>query len=203
MPYPTEILPQDGHRLIVCNLLPFNLTRYTNTKDIFDEAGLISLTSIVSPKEGIMDLSLSLLGIFKYNHNLITLTDDGKADYNHMCAPDLTVNVPEETIHYTINNERSWWTISIQQLMEQEYDCIYKEKEIKFIPIITHTPMMWNFWHFSLTWEISNFDIETIESATQKKKFKDAMASSARSAIQQYAKSGEIAFTIIDANDYK
>lgn len=203
MPYPIEILPQTGYRLIVCNLLPFHLTRYTNNKDIFDEAGFISLTSIVSPKEGIMDLSLSLLGIFEYNHNLITLTTDGKIDYNHMCAPDLTVNVPEETRHYIINHDRSWWSLSIQQIMEQNYTCDYKGTEIIFIPVINHTPMMWNYWHFSLTWDISNFDIESIESATQKKKFKEAMASSARSAIQQYAKSGEISFTIIDEKDYK
>ncbi len=203
MPYPIEILPQTGYKLIVCNLLPFHLTRYTNTKDIIDETGLISSASIVSPKEGIMDLSLSLLGVFKYEHNLITLTYDGKLDYNHMCAPDLTVKIPEETKHYIINHDRSWWSLSIQLLMEQEYDCLYKDKKIKFIPIIIHTPMMWNYWHFSLTWEFSNFDIETIESVTQKKKFKEIMASSARSAIQQYAKSGEISFTIIDENEYK
>lgn len=203
MPYPTEILPQAGYKLIECELLPFHLTRFTNTKDIFDEAGMISLTSVVSPTAGILDISLSLLGIFKYEHNLIALTIDGKKEYSNICDPDLTVLIPVEKLHYDINKDRSWWSISIQQILEQEYICDYKGTEIEFIPVIAHRPMMWNYWHFSLTWTISNFDINTIDTSSQKRKFNEAMAASARSTIQQYAISGEIPFDIIDEKEYK
>ncbi|MBP6234863.1 MAG: hypothetical protein KA270_00935 [Saprospiraceae bacterium] len=203
MSYPVEILPNKEYKQITCVLLPYRLTRFTNTKDILDDTGLIMQSYIVSPKEGILDLSLSLLGIFEFEHNQISLLDLGKTKYNQYCAPNETVDIPQMDIDYIINLERSWWSISIQKIMEQNYTCFYKETEIKFMPVITHTPMMWNYWHFSLTWAISNFDIDSIASTNQKNRFKEIISSTARSSIQQYSMSGEIPFDIIDEKEYK
>lgn len=164
MAYPTEILPAPGYKIIDCDLSDHFLIRIVYLKDgqpITDpETGKIRLECICSPKEQIIDFSCSLLGIYEPEHISIDLTEEGKHKYNHYCPPNAEVDAPKLDVDYTNEGNRTMWCVPIRKLHNRLFDYQKGEDLFNTTCYVVHTPMLWNFWHFSLHWLVGD-DIVT------------------------------------------
>lgn len=176
MDYPKLILPQAEFKLIVADLTGYFLLRMTRTNDkneLIDQVtGKPNLKHVCSPSDHIIDFSCSLLGIYTPDHIVIEFTEQGKQKYMHSCSPDATVVIPIfETDFITIDG-RHFWCVPIEQLHKAEftYQSGNKPEEIhKVTCLVRHTPMLWNFWHFSLHWETAEGIVTKREDAGAKK----------------------------------
>lgn len=158
MNYPIEILPNKRYKKITQNISKFCLVRYIDGKFESNElkdpvTGNVKVEYIANPRDQISDLSTSLLSVFRIEHNYISLTDYGKKEYNHECMPNEHVITPIHEKHFTIDKNKSFWFVTIGDLFEKEITVELDRKTSYIVKcIIVHTPMKWNFWHFSIRW---------------------------------------------------
>jgi hypothetical protein len=156
MNYPVEILPNPAFKIIDCELSDHFLIRFFNCNDVNDitnpETGQIKIQHICSPAEKIDDLSLSLLGIYRPEHITLNFTVAGKEKYMHYCKPDEAVDVPVFDTEFNHSSGRFFWCANIKKLNNRTFD--YTRGHDPFIAtcLVKHTPMKWNYWHFSLRW---------------------------------------------------
>jgi hypothetical protein len=160
MKYPTEILPCPDYKLIECDLSNLTLVRsfmsIENEQDIDSSTGNINIKLIAHPTENINDYSTNLLGIFELSHLKIALTASGKELYSCYCRPNEEIEPPIFQLHYSIDDERKYFTIKISDIINLKIPYKYNEQEMKASCIICHSPMRWNYWHFSLRWLLQN-----------------------------------------------
>lgn len=194
MNYPSEILPKSTYKLITCDLSNHYLIRYTNSKkreDIFnEELNQIKQTEICSPSEGMNDLSTSLLGVFEPSFLQIDLTTFGKEKYNYYCEPDIEVDVPIFNEDFAIKDSRGFWVVLIGDINETTADYTKGDIDTKFKAtcVIQHTPMKWNYWHFSIRWKTAEQGFWHELKDSQRKKLAKRLGHEARSNIAKFAK---------------
>lgn len=201
MNYPTRILPQTSYKLIDCDLSSHYLIRYTNTNDILEiinpETGFVKQEHICTPKKHASDLSTSLLGVFEVTHIQIQLTEVGKTKYNDYCQPDANIDVPIFQQDFERNTSRHFWVILIKDILNAEVDYLKSNTPFKANCIIQHTPMKWNFWHFSIRWKVEDGYWHELTEKEQEKLAK-RLGSEVRAYISKYAKVEEPNYEELD-----
>jgi hypothetical protein len=190
MNYPIRILPQNTYREIDCDLSPHYLIRFTNICELKDlihpETGFIRQEHICSPRKHASDLSTSLLGVFERNHVYIQLTEIGKSKFNHYCSPDHNSEIPIFNLDFEINKSRHFWVIKIKHLIEAEVNYLTSELPFTAISVVKHTPMKWNYWHFSIRWMTKDGLWHEL-SEKEKERLAKRLGSEVRAYISKYA----------------
>lgn len=193
MNYPLEILPNENYKLIDCDLSDHYLLRITDTSDlskIIDiETGYVSIKYICSPSERIVDFSTNLLGIYNAEHIYLDFTVEGKNRYMHYCAPSEKVDPPQLERDYRKNDDRYFWCVAINRLNRVIFKYPYGQGTLEATCIVKHTPMFWNFWHFSLRWE-TNLGLLTKIGTNAEGKTAQKIGHSVRSALSLFTKVG-------------
>jgi len=207
MNYPSKILPNPIYKLISCDLSDCYLIRFTHSKkreDIFDEElNQVKQIHICDPSGNMNDLSTSLLGVFETPFIQIELSQLGKESYNFPCDPDISIEVPVFQKDFTINESRGFWVILINDINETTVDYTKGGIDTKFKAtcIIQHTPMKWNYWHFSIRWRTEEGFWHTLND-NQKKKMSKRLAHEARANIAKFAKVEEPNYSQLNHSDY-
>ncbi|MCH7396504.1 hypothetical protein MM236_00830 [Belliella sp. DSM 107340] len=207
--YPTEILPCSKFKRISCDLSPYYLIRYTSEKEnlVNADTGKLKVETICSPREHIEDLSTSLLGSYTYKHIQIELTTLGKESYAKYCSPDFEVDpVPIFETHFTLDSERGFWKVLIGKIENQIADFSMGNNFELFRAQckILHTPMRWNYWHFSVRWFLieKGMYLYEIHDERERKRFKKKLANEARALIAQYARVEKCNYPILPTDKY-
>jgi hypothetical protein len=173
MDYPVEILPNPQYKLIDCDLSACFLIRLMDDVSIDDivdsETGEIRTNYICSPPERISDMSFGLFGIYNARHIQLAFTNAGKAKFMLYCAPDEVVIPPEYETEFTNDAKKLYCSLPIQALNNQQF--FYTRGSDPFIAtcLVKHTPVRWNYWHFSLYWKIEEGLLEELEESRRKK----------------------------------
>jgi len=207
MNYPIKILPNSNYKLITCDVSNCYLIRFTHSnkiEDIFDEELMqVRQISICDPSGNMNDLSTSLLGVFETSFVQIELSQSGKEKYNSQCDPDISVEVPIFKKDFTINESRGFWVVLIGDINEKTIDYTKGGIDTKFKAtcFIEHTPMKWNYWHFSIRWRTEEGFWHTLND-NQKKKMSKRLAHEARANIAKFAKIEEPNYTQLNHPDY-
>jgi len=208
MKYPDEILPNPNYKLITCDLSNYYLIRYTNSnrkEDIYDEElKQVKLTQICDPSSNINDLSTSLLGVFETTYIKIALTTLGIQNYSHYCEPDTVVEIPIFNSDFTIKDSRGYWIVLIGDINKLIADYTRGENNMKFKAecVIMHTPMKWNYWHFSIRWYTDELGYWHQLEDKIKTKLSKRLAHEARSSIAKFAKIDEPNYTQLDEVEF-
>jgi len=208
MRYPTEILPNKNYKLIRCDLVNHYLIRYTACKArevIFDDnTKQIKQEYICSPREQMEDLSTSLLGVYDTSHIPIELTLLGKTKFSEYCAPDEIVPIPEYETEFILNDKRGFWVILIKNIQGLLAD--YTQHDIKQ-PFkakcsIQHTPVKWNYWHFSIRWELEEGVYLHKLPHNTKAKVAKRLGTETRALIAKFAEIDEPNFSQLEVDEY-
>jgi hypothetical protein len=192
MNYPEEILPKVGFKLIVADLTGFFLLRVTQTNKVDElidpNTGKPNLKHVCSPREKIIDFSSILLGRYRPEYITIVFTKEGGEKYFHYCKPDTEVDHPVFETDFIVVEGRGYWCAPIDKLNGREFP--YKnlkdpnsDDEI-FTCLVCHTPMLWNFWHFSLYWKTPNTMIKDYNDKASKKEIQK-VAHAARTLLSE------------------
>jgi hypothetical protein len=193
-PYPDILLPLQNYKFIKCDISDHFLIRHFDLKQnipVTDENNDISQEYICSPKDKIQDLSTSLLGYFVYEHTQIELTEYGKKTYANYCLPNANMTLLSYPGDYIINDKRKYWVIQAGAFYSLKTSIKIIDEDVEALSYVQHTPMMWNFWHFSIKWEIQKkglLDNKQIFSDKEQKKYADKIGSKVRSKIASLAK---------------
>lgn len=205
--YPSKILPNPNYKLITCDVSNHAIVRYTtavNKDDIIEpETQKVKVDCISSPREGMADLSTSFLGVFQLENLRITLTDEGKNVYNEYCEPNLLVEAPVIDTHYS-EIERGYWWIIIKDINQEKVDFVFDNKTYKAQCRVEHTPMKWNYWHYSVRWYIEGVGYwHLMEDMKLKAKFGKKLGHEARTYVKMFAKVDEPNITDLSEEFYK
>jgi hypothetical protein len=133
------------------------------------DTGRIKDKYICSPSEHAIDYSCSLLGIYSGAHICLHFTEQGKHAYMHYCPPDEEVNVPVRDVDFTENEDRNFFCIPISRLDGIPFPFKQSDGTVTITCRVTHTPMRWNFWHFSLHWQSGEQIFRSIQSKQDKR----------------------------------
>jgi hypothetical protein len=191
MQFPEQILPQRSYKFIRTDLSEHFLARFVPVDagiSLIDlETGQIQQAFICQPREQVFDLSTSLLGIFEIGFLAISLTETGKAIFNHYCEPDAETPspVPGKDFEWI---KRPFWTVQVGKIHGKEADYRYNDSPFKATCHVQHTPMRWNYWHFSVRWQTEEDMIHELPESERKKKWANRLAHEARSLIAQFAR---------------
>jgi hypothetical protein len=208
MNYPTEILPNPKYKRITCDLLNHYLIRYTSTnirEDIIDnDTKQVKQKHICSPKEQMNDLSTSLLGIYDFSHVQIELTTQGKLKFGSRCEPDENVTAPEYSTEFIINPDRGFWVILINKISGILADYTKNNINTRFAAkcSIHHTPVKWNYWHFSIHWDLGNGLYWHLLPDKEIKKLAKRLGSETRAIIAKYAEVDEPNYSQLENHKY-
>jgi hypothetical protein len=173
MNYPLEILPDPTYKLIDCDLADHIIIRFTNTKDVAEILDPVTKTIktefVCSQSDHINDLSMSLLGIFKPDHVCVDFTKQGIDKYMHYCPPDVIVDPPVFETEFKINKDRYYWWIPVAKLHKVKFPYTRSGEPYDTTCYVCHTPMLWNFWHFSLRWHTELGKLEDLDEKLRNK----------------------------------
>jgi hypothetical protein len=190
MEYPIEILPNPAYKIIDCELADHFLIRFFNAadeNDILDPVtGQLKIQHICSPTERIDDLSLSLLGIYNPGHIDLEFTDAGKQKFMHYCPPNETVDVPVFETEFLQTPGRFYWCAAINKLSNQQFAYTRGNDPFTTTCMVMHTPMRWNYWHFSLRWNTDLGDLEALDDR-QRRNVAKRIGQAVRVAISRFA----------------
>lgn len=196
MNYPIEILPSINKKIISCDISSHFLIRSTPTNTITklrDEiTGEVSQQAICSPRENIIDLSTSLLGVFDFSHNLLELTPEGRSKYSHYCDPDINVTAPIYNLDFQINSAKGFFVILIEKIAKISVCYTIGEYPIiksNAICSVVHTPTLWNYWHYSIKWFLQDYNcyLDAIKDEKLKRKIAKRLSGEARALIARFA----------------
>ena len=161
--YPTEILPSLNKTHIACDLSDCLLIRHYELDEKIELISkidhFIDQKYISNPSSRIVDLSTNLLGVFKEEHCRIEIIGNKREYFNKECNPYEEVHHPKYKKDFIIKNNKKYWYIKIGNIQDKPLEYINSNpKAIKFKALckVIHTPMRWNFWHFSVRWHVTN-----------------------------------------------
>lgn len=131
---------------------------------VINGTGEIDVKYIADPKENIIDLSTSLLGIFKTRHFKYKITRVGQSrgflcdwDFESFCPS------PKYPIDFEIMKGYNCWSLAISEIDNQSLTFTTGAgktfKEHTVVCKIKHTPTFSNFWHFSVRWFMDGTDV--------------------------------------------
>ncbi len=156
MSYPIEILPNHSYKKIECKLADHHLIRHTKTSDIDElwnmEFDCLKVDCIAMQSSHAMDLSTSLLGIFTGLHTQIELTATGRSKFDMDCAPNESIDPCPCADDFVLNVERCYWLIQIDLLTNKSMAYHIDNEKFTATCHVIHSPMKWNYWHFSVRW---------------------------------------------------
>jgi hypothetical protein len=206
MNFPSRILPNPSYKYIQCDLNSRYLIRSVpgDSGDLLDPVtGLIKQEHICSPRDQVADLSTSLLGIFEISDNQIFLTASGKGKYNEYCLPDIEVEAPIFQEDFGVDTTKRYWVILIGAIHKTPVD--YTKSDLGFTAecLVEHTPMKWNYWHFSIRWLTDDEGFWHNLSDKEKKKLARRLGQEARSHIAMFAKVEEPNYSELDPSDFR
>ena len=192
--YPTQLLPGINYKLIDCDISELPLIRFIELKDGLDIVdvitGNIQLKYIADPTKHIADYSMNLLGIFEIEHLPITLTNEGKNLYNHYCLPPFENDTPIFPTHFELKVGKKYFTLKVYEINNLLIPYEMDGKILSGKCLVEHTPMKWNFWHFSIRWQNADAAYLHHENDKQiKKGWGRQLSSAARATIVQFATS--------------
>lgn len=205
MHYPIEILPNPNYKLINCDLSDYFVIRFfntNNTSELLDpETKKVTIQNICSPTERIDDLSMSLLGIYKPDHIYLDFTPKGKLKFLSYCEPDIDPVIPIFENDFVLNENRHFWWIPIEKVHKKKVE--YKSHDKPFVAtcFVCHTPMLWNYWHFSLRWNTELGPLDKMDEKLRKKAAK-RIGHSARVIISHFASIDDPDLTILPPTCY-
>jgi hypothetical protein len=206
MLYPVEILPQTIYKKIDCDLTEQYLIRHTETnciEEIWDsESNCLNSKCISLQSKQIVDISTSLLSLFKGSYTKIELTDGGKGKYNDYCNPYDSVEVPIYEDDFVLNHNRCYWTILIEKINGKVVNYQKGTDVLNATCFVVHTPTKWNVWHFSIRWN-THLGFIHEDPASQKQGWVRRLAHSATVLIQESAMIGEPILKQIDEKCFK
>lgn len=189
MEFPAQLLPNENLKLIDCDISHHHLIRHTPTKDMWDsELNLLKEKAVCEPRTRMPDLSASLLGIFEECHICINILRE--SDFNNYCNPNISVSSPVLNKDYVIVEDRGCWFVEISKINNQKAEYVYNSDDLFAICKVIHTPMKWNFWHFSIRWFLPNenkFWYE-IDERMRLRNWSKKLAHETRSIIRKFAK---------------
>jgi hypothetical protein len=151
MIYPEKILPQANRiKINTISVGDFYLIRHTKEKNLLSSDGMLSIKAVSIGAEKILpDYSSSLFGIFKSEEGKIKIINDKYLGY---CKPDENVTAPAPGVDYVLESERNFWYVRIDDI----HNTLIKYNDgFEAVCEVIHTPMLWNFWHFSVRWFIT------------------------------------------------
>lgn len=201
MDYPLTLLPQANYKLIQCDLSPFCLVRHSRfpQDQLVDELGKLKDEVIAEGAEKLLpDYSTSLYGIFKLDDIKIKMTN---SDYLAYCIPNFEVKTPVFEDDFVYVNTRSYWSILINDIHNQEIK--YEDNSLSAICEVKHTPMKWNFWHFSINWflnDINDYWHKTPDYHT--KTIRRKLISEARGLLKEFGKPELVTDAVIEKEHY-
>lgn len=186
--YPNRLLPRPNYKKItIPHAYVRFLTRFTPDKDFWDpDTDTVKVKSFCSPKENLFDYSTSLLGVFQPEDNYIKIVGD---NFNYFTTDWLegeTVSEPNFEKDFIIVDERGYFFLDIDQLLNQWESLPYeKDGETYFVaPMVIHTPKNANFWHVSVQWTDENGEVFVKE---KNKKWKGKMINKIREYFKEFA----------------
>ena len=187
MQYPVEILPKNG-LTIISDFDNRYLIRHTPNKEIWDIDGQIKETMICSPKTNMMDLSTSLVGVFGDPHYKLNIVNPF---FIEACPPDFNASVPVYKNDFLFTDERGYFIIDIFSLNGIKVSIEKDTDIINAVCMIQHSPVKWNYYHFSINWYFPDYKIfwhQMDESDTKKKWSKERLSSRTRSELKMKVK---------------
>jgi hypothetical protein len=196
--YPIDILPSKDKKLIESNIGNCLIFRHFLEKQeipvIDAETNYINQLYLVHPTSNLMDLSTNLFGIFTHKEGRIKIIGNDAAEFNTYCQADFDALIPVLGVDY-IEENRLFWHILVGDVEKivVEYPSLNKDsKSFTAKCLVMHTPMKWNYWHFSLRWWINEegstpFFLHSIEAKRQRKYIKK-IATETRSILAKCSK---------------
>lgn len=196
--YPKHILPSFNKKLITTDISECVLIRHFHeipqVPILEGPSKIINQVYLLHPRSNVSDLSTNLLGVFGYDEGKIKILGDDFHYYNSSCAPDFEPNIPKFQKDFILDNQRLFWHVLVDdiQRLQIEYPSVNKNsKSFTAVCKVFHTPMKWNFWHFSIRWLISEKDstpfyLDNLENNKQKK-YINKIVSEARSFLSMNA----------------
>lgn len=173
MSYPIEILSQQDNKYIDCNLSDFVLARFTRTcekSEYFDEDfKTIKINHIVYSDNDVLDFSTNLLGIYKLIHVKIKFLENG-VRFQKPWNLGESSEIPVLGEEFELDDNRGYWLIKIGEIDGIKIE--YKRGDAKeLFPgylRIKHTPILGNFWHFSIKLDLPNEPLDLSPSLKKK-----------------------------------
>lgn len=160
MNYPREIVPNPLYKSILCDISEYSLYRFfehTEGSEITDaDTKNIQQKYIANPTQHITDCSTVFFDIYGIKHIGISLTSEGNKLYSHYCNPDDDIPVPIFPDHFEIKDNRSCFYLNIGSIHNHEFEYQFSGATYKCRCIAVHTPMKWNYWHFSIRWIVGH-----------------------------------------------
>ena len=207
MNYPIELLPNEKYKIIDCKIDNLYLARTFKIIGDFPvinpDSGNIQIKYVADPTKHIADFSTNLLGIFEPRHLSISLNDEGKIEFNHYCSPEEKVDVPIFNKHFIVEADINYFSILISDIQNQKIPYYLGDDLVLGTCRIEHTPMKWNFWHFSIRWVNNNGDyLHNQKDNKFKSGWTKQLSSAAKALIVQYAKVNEPNYFVIPARCY-
>lgn len=208
MSYPTEILPKLNYKIIDCELGDHYLIRFIKSNDpneIFhDGTKDIKFNLIFERSLDASDLSTSLLGVFKRDFIKICFTEKGRAKFQDYCQPNIQSETPMVDEDYFIKDDRGFWVALIKDLdgaIANYESNVDNNPKLTAICKVTHTPMLWNFWHFSIRWHTTDGDAY-LSDASERRLFAKRFKQEILTIIAEIAKFDEPNFTTLNEEHY-
>ncbi|GEM_PF-3105673 len=163
MDYPLQILPSPEKKHIDCEIKKCVLCRNTdesNISEIWDkDLQQITAIHLADPTTHIYDLSTNLLDVFELKHSNIALTEKGKSTYNYLCNPDDEIVPPPTYLtDFELNDDHGLIYAVIEDVIDLKAEYVNVNDPITTyygVSYVAHTPMKWNYWHFSIDWKIT------------------------------------------------
>lgn len=198
MDYPLALLPKENHKIIDCDLTGCCLIRHSHLPnvDLLDNLGLLK-NEVIQSKD-LPDFSTSLFGIFTLEDIKIKVTNGA---YQCYCQPNCIVDTPIFEDDFEYDSNRGHWSILFDSIHNQKIE--YADQDFTAICQIHHTPMKWNFWHFSVQWyinDINDFWHNNLEYQTPA--IRKKLAFEARGLIKKFGKAAVISDKKIKENCY-
>ena len=199
MSYPQRIIPHPNYKIITKDLSDYYLIRHTNSKEFINPlTNKPLIETICSPREQIQDLSTSLLGVFGTDDSKVRIEGENSNYYFEEWRPGESVNTPRVGSDFSIDINRGYFFLTIGEIEGESVD--YSKGGIegfKAFCRVIHTPVKWNYWHFSVRW--INEEGDVIE---QKGNWKNKFLASARAMIAEFAFYKEPFHEELEVNEY-
>ena len=191
MDYPVEILPNPNYKIIDCAINDFFLARHidniANPHDLWDDiTNTLKIKYTISQSDHIDDLSMILLSVFKIEYIPIKLTELGDSKYNKYCNPDENVTTPVFNDDFLLKENRHFWCVPMKRFQNEIFDFTSSDQPLVAKCIVKHTPMKWNFWHFSLHWEVYGNLLSSFE-GNHRKNLAKKIGHSLKTSIAKFA----------------
>jgi len=205
MNYPKQILPEPSYKIIDCDIAACYLLRHVEVADINmlvdPETNLLYVGAICSPQERIEDLSMSLLGHFTVPFIHIAFHDQAKDKFMHYCAPDAVVDTPVYETEFYSKPDRACWYLLIGDVNNKLFKYQRSNQDLVATCRVVHTPMLWNFWHFSIRWSTDQGDLQDM-SERERNKIAQKIGFAARVTFSKAAKTNVDSHVMVPESCY-